>query len=121
VKDVVRSSDPGARRKLPAIEKWPGHGAGTTPSKAASGQAHFGEAGASLSLQKHHHRAEHWVVVSGTAEVTRGSDTFLLTETNPLCRLGVVHRLHNPGKTPLDMIEVQSGQLPGRGRHCPAR
>ena len=66
--------------------------------------------GASLSLQKHHHRAEHWVVVRGTAEVTRGDKVFLLSENqSTFIPLGVVHRLHNPGKTPLEMIEVQSG------------
>ena len=65
---------------------------------------------ASLSLQKHYHRAEHWVVVKGTAEVTRGKDTFLLTENqSTYIPVGEVHRLHNPGKTALEMIEVQSG------------
>ena len=66
--------------------------------------------GASLSLQKHHHRAEHWIVVSGTAEVTRGADTFLLTENqSTYIPIGEVHRLKNPGKANLEMIEVQSG------------
>jgi mannose-1-phosphate guanylyltransferase/mannose-6-phosphate isomerase len=66
--------------------------------------------GASLSLQKHYHRAEHWIVVSGTAEVTRGKETFLLSENqSTYIPIGEVHRLHNPGRTPLDMIEVQSG------------
>jgi mannose-1-phosphate guanylyltransferase/mannose-6-phosphate isomerase len=70
--------------------------------------------GASLSLQMHHHRAEHWVVVKGTAEVTRGSKTFLLTENqSTFIPLGEVHRLHNPGKTALEMIEVQSGSYLG--------
>jgi mannose-1-phosphate guanylyltransferase/mannose-6-phosphate isomerase len=66
--------------------------------------------GASLSLQKHHHRAEHWIVVKGTAEVTRGSDTFLLSENqSTYIPVGEVHRLRNPGKIELEMIEVQSG------------
>jgi mannose-1-phosphate guanylyltransferase/mannose-6-phosphate isomerase len=66
--------------------------------------------GASLSLQKHHHRAEHWIVVMGTAEVTRGTDTFLLSENqSTYIPIGEVHRLKNPGKTYLEMIEVQSG------------
>jgi mannose-1-phosphate guanylyltransferase/mannose-6-phosphate isomerase len=66
--------------------------------------------GASLSLQKHHHRAEHWVVVRGTAEVTRGTEVFLITENqSTFIPLGEIHRLHNPGKTALEMIEVQSG------------
>ena len=66
--------------------------------------------GASLSLQKHHHRAEHWVVVKGTAEVTRGEDVFLLSENqSTYIPIGQVHRLSNPGKVELEMIEVQSG------------
>ena len=70
--------------------------------------------GASLSLQKHHHRAEHWVVVKGTAEVTRGSEIFLLTENqSAYIPLGEVHRLHNPGKTALELIEIQSGSYLG--------
>ncbi|MBC5766939.1 mannose-1-phosphate guanylyltransferase/mannose-6-phosphate isomerase [Ramlibacter albus] len=70
--------------------------------------------GASLSLQKHYHRSEHWVVVRGTAEVTRGKETFLLSENqSTYIPLGEVHRLHNPGKTPLEMIEVQSGSYLG--------
>jgi mannose-1-phosphate guanylyltransferase/mannose-6-phosphate isomerase len=70
--------------------------------------------GASLSLQMHHHRAEHWVVVKGTAEVTRGSETFLLSENqSTFIPLGEIHRLHNPGKTALEMIEVQSGSYLG--------
>ncbi len=66
--------------------------------------------GASLSLQKHHHRAEHWVVVSGTAEITNGSKVLLLTENqSTYIPLGEVHRLANPGTIPLEIIEVQSG------------
>lgn len=70
--------------------------------------------GASLSLQKHHHRAEHWIVVSGTAQVTKGSETFLLTENqSTYIPIGEIHRLENPGKTDLEMIEVQSGSYLG--------
>ncbi|MCK5813881.1 MAG: mannose-1-phosphate guanylyltransferase/mannose-6-phosphate isomerase [Cocleimonas sp.] len=66
--------------------------------------------GAKLSLQKHHHRAEHWVVVKGTAEVTCDDKTFLLTENqSTYIPLGSMHRLANPGKIPLEMVEVQSG------------
>jgi mannose-1-phosphate guanylyltransferase/mannose-6-phosphate isomerase len=66
--------------------------------------------GAQLSLQLHHHRAEHWVVVKGTARVTRGDKTMLLTENqSTYIPLGVNHRLENPGKVPLQIIEVQSG------------
>ncbi|MGV1106877.1 mannose-1-phosphate guanylyltransferase/mannose-6-phosphate isomerase [Xanthomonas translucens] len=70
--------------------------------------------GATLSLQMHHHRAEHWIVVSGTAEVTRGEDVLLLTENqSTYIPLGVTHRLKNPGKLPLELIEVQSGSYLG--------
>jgi len=70
--------------------------------------------GASLSLQKHHHRAEHWIVVQGTAEVTRGTETYLLSENqSTYIPIGEVHRLHNPGKLELEMIEVQSGSYLG--------
>ena len=70
--------------------------------------------GASLSLQKHHHRAEHWIVVKGTAEVTRGSETFLLSENqSTYIPIGEVHRLRNPGRLELEMIEVQSGSYLG--------
>lgn len=70
--------------------------------------------GASLSLQMHHHRAEHWIVVSGTAEVTRGEEVLLLTENqSTYIPLGVTHRLRNPGKLPLELIEVQSGSYLG--------
>ncbi|MGF6771232.1 mannose-1-phosphate guanylyltransferase/mannose-6-phosphate isomerase [Paraburkholderia sp. GAS199] len=66
--------------------------------------------GARLSLQMHHHRAEHWIVVRGTALVTRGDASFLLSENeSTYIPLGVTHRLENPGKTPLEIIEVQSG------------
>jgi len=66
--------------------------------------------GASLSLQMHHHRAEHWIVVSGTAEVTCGDKVILLTENqSTYIPLGEKHRLANPGKVPLEIIEVQSG------------
>jgi mannose-1-phosphate guanylyltransferase/mannose-6-phosphate isomerase len=66
--------------------------------------------GAQLSLQMHHHRAEHWIVVSGTAEVTNGDKTFLLTENeSTYIPIGHSHRLANPGKVPLELIEVQSG------------
>lgn len=70
--------------------------------------------GSSLSLQMHHHRAEHWIVVSGTAEVTNGDKVMLLTENqSTYIPLGQVHRLSNPGKVPLEIIEVQSGSYLG--------
>ena len=67
-----------------------------------------------LSLQMHHHRAEHWIVVSGTAKVTKGSETFLVSENeSTFIPLGTTHRLENPGRVPLEMIEVQSGSYLG--------
>jgi mannose-1-phosphate guanylyltransferase/mannose-6-phosphate isomerase len=69
---------------------------------------------ASLSLQKHNHRAEHWIVVSGTAEITNGTKTFILTENqSTYIPLGEIHRLANPEMTPLEIIEVQSGMYLG--------
>jgi mannose-1-phosphate guanylyltransferase/mannose-6-phosphate isomerase len=70
--------------------------------------------GASLSLQMHHHRAEHWIVVSGTAEVTCDENVFLLTENqSTYIPIASIHRLRNPGKIPLEIIEVQSGSYLG--------
>lgn len=70
--------------------------------------------GGRLSLQLHHHRAEHWVVVRGTAKVTRGEESFLLSENqSTYIPLGVMHRLENPGAIPLELIEVQSGSYLG--------
>jgi mannose-1-phosphate guanylyltransferase / mannose-6-phosphate isomerase len=70
--------------------------------------------GASLSLQMHYHRAEHWVVVRGTARVTRGEETFVLTENeSTYIPPGTRHRLENPGLMPLEIIEVQSGAYLG--------
>jgi mannose-1-phosphate guanylyltransferase/mannose-6-phosphate isomerase len=66
--------------------------------------------GESQSLQMHHHRAEHWIVVSGTARVTNGDQVFLLTENqSTYIPVGAVHRLENPGTIPLEIIEVRSG------------
>ncbi|WP_372628115.1 mannose-1-phosphate guanylyltransferase/mannose-6-phosphate isomerase [Arsukibacterium sp.] len=70
--------------------------------------------GAKLSVQKHHHRAEHWVVVSGTALVRNGDKEFMVTENeSTFIPIGVVHSLENPGKIPLELIEVQSGSYLG--------
>lgn len=70
--------------------------------------------GAKLSVQMHHHRAEHWIIVSGTAKITLGEKTFLLSENQSThIPIGVVHALENPGKLPLEMIEVQSGSYLG--------
>lgn len=70
--------------------------------------------GAALSLQMHHHRAEHWIVVRGTAQVTRGDTSYLVSENeSTFIPLGTRHRLENPGCVPLEMIEVQSGSYLG--------
>jgi mannose-1-phosphate guanylyltransferase/mannose-6-phosphate isomerase len=70
--------------------------------------------GAKLSLQMHHHRAEHWVVVQGTAKIVRGNEEIVLTEDqSTYIPLGTAHRLENPGKIPLHVIEVQSGSYLG--------
>ena len=70
--------------------------------------------GGTLSLQMHHHRAEHWIVVKGTARVTKGDETFLVSENqSTYIPLGVTHRLENPGVVALEMIEVQSGSYLG--------
>ncbi len=85
--------------------------------------------GAQLSLQMHHHRAEHWIVVKGTARVTRGEEAFILSENeSTYIPLGTKHRLENPGTIPLEIIEVQSGGYLGEddivrfediyNRHC---
>ena len=70
--------------------------------------------GAKLSVQMHNHRAEHWVVVSGTAKVTNGEKTFMLSENeSTYIPLGVIHALENPGKVPLEIIEIQTGSYLG--------
>ena len=66
--------------------------------------------GKQLSLQRHHHRAEHWVVVSGTAEVTRDGEVLWYARTNSIyLPLGCMHRLKNPGRIPVEIVEVQTG------------
>jgi mannose-1-phosphate guanylyltransferase len=74
----------------------------------------FVKPGKRLSLQKHHHRAEHWVVVRGTAEVTRDNEVVMLSENESIyLPLGCTHRLANPGKILLELIEVQTGSYLG--------
>lgn len=70
--------------------------------------------GEKLSIQMHHHRSEHWIVVSGTAKIHKGKESFLLTENqSTYIPLGEIHALENPGKLPLELIEVQSGSYLG--------
>jgi mannose-1-phosphate guanylyltransferase len=70
--------------------------------------------GAKLSVQMHYHRAEHWVIVSGTASITNGDKSFILSENqSTYIPAGVVHALENPGKIPLEIIEIQSGTYLG--------
>ena len=72
------------------------------------------KSGAKLSVQMHHHRSEHWIVVSGTAKVTNGTETFLLAENeSTYIPVGTVHALENPGKVDLELIEVQTGSYLG--------
>ena len=72
------------------------------------------KAGRSLSLQMHHHRAEHWIVVSGTARITRNDEVFLLSENqSTYIPIGTRHRIENPGMVPLHNVEVQSGSYLG--------
>ena len=72
------------------------------------------DAGASLSLQKHYHRAEHWVVVEGTAKVeVDGKETLIYENQSTYIPLGAVHRLSNPGRVPLRIVEVSSGSYLG--------
>jgi mannose-1-phosphate guanylyltransferase/mannose-6-phosphate isomerase len=70
--------------------------------------------GGTLSLQLHHQRAEHWVVVAGSARITRGEEVFMLTENqSTYIPVGVKHRIENPGAVPVEIIEVQSGSYLG--------
>ena len=70
--------------------------------------------GAALSLQSHHHRSEHWIVVQGTARITTDNEVRLLTENqSAYIPLGAVHRMENPGKVPMVLIEVQTGSYLG--------
>jgi mannose-1-phosphate guanylyltransferase/mannose-6-phosphate isomerase len=70
--------------------------------------------GGTLSQQMHHHRAEHWIVVKGTARITKGDEVLMLSENqSTYIPLGVTHRLENPGKIDLELIEVQSGSYLG--------
>lgn len=70
--------------------------------------------GAALSLQSHHHHAEHWIVVEGTARITVGDEVRLISENQSVyVPLGAVHRLENPGRMPMVLIEVQTGAYLG--------
>lgn len=85
-----------------------------TPSRHGRVKRITVKPGAALSLQMHHHRAEHWIVVSGTGRITRGDETIILSENqSTYIPLGVKHRLENPGVMPLELIEVQSGSYLG--------
>jgi mannose-1-phosphate guanylyltransferase len=66
-------------------------------------------------MQMHHHRAEHWIILAGTAKVTIGDKTFLLTENqSTFIPIGSLHKLENPGKIPLELLEVRSGSYLGK-------
>ncbi len=118
VKKIVATLEaPGSRREDLAPQGAPPLGLVRQHRRRAalSGQAHPGQARCEpLSLQMHHHRAEHWIVVSGTAEVTNGEQVIMLSENqSTYIPLGQTHRLANPGKVPLEIIEVQSGTYLG--------
>jgi mannose-6-phosphate isomerase-like protein (cupin superfamily) len=110
--DAQKQDDPaGAPPRLPPV--------GLLPERADSGSRYQVKRiclnpGARLSLQKHFHRSEHWVVVHGVAEVTIGEDVRLYHENESVyVPIGAVHRLANPGKIPLELIEVQVGSYLG--------
>ncbi|KPK31557.1 MAG: mannose-1-phosphate guanylyltransferase [Betaproteobacteria bacterium SG8_40] len=117
VKDVVEALK-AAQREEPLVHKrvyrpW-GYYEGIDAGERFQAKRIMVTPGKKLSLQMHHHRAEHWVVVSGTASVTRGDETFMLSANeSTYIPLGVRHRLENIGKTPLYLIEVQSGEYLG--------
>ncbi len=91
-----------------------GYYQGVDVGRPLSSEANRGETEAKLSLQKHFHRAEHWVVVRGTAEVTIDAETHIVHENeSTYIPIGSVHRLANPGKIPLELIEVQVGSYLG--------
>ncbi len=108
-----RSAATRPRRSPPCT----GRGAPIAPCTTATGcrsSTSWCRPGAKLSLQMHHHRAEHWVVVQGTAKIVRGNEEMVLTEDqSTYIPLGTAHRLENPGKIPLHVIEVQSGSYLG--------
>ena len=108
-----RARDQRRRRGRARRRGCSGPGAGTRPSTSAPRfrvKRIVVLPGKQLSLQKHHHRAEHWVVVSGTAEVTRDGEVLLVRENESVyLPLGCVHRLGNPGRIPVEIVEVQTG------------
>jgi mannose-1-phosphate guanylyltransferase/mannose-6-phosphate isomerase len=117
VKDVVEALK-AAQRHEPLVHKrvyrpW-GYYEGIDVGERFQAKRIMVAPGKKLSLQMHHHRAEHWVVVSGTANVTKGDETYMLSANeSTYIPLGVRHRLENIGKTPLYLIEVQSGEYLG--------
>lgn len=117
VKEVVetldRSGRPEAEHHSKVFRPW-GHYQGIAEGDRFQVKQITVKPGEKISLQKHHHRAEHWVVVAGTALVTQGEDEILLTENqSTYIPIGVTHRLENPGEIDLKLIEVQSGAYLG--------
>jgi len=116
VQDVKRLTDtltlegrPEAQTHCKVFRPW-GHYEGVDHGTRYQVKRIVVSPGQTLSLQRHYHRAEHWVVVRGTALVTRDKEEFLLTEDQSVyIPLGIVHRLHNPGKVNLELIEIQTG------------
>jgi len=110
----VKKQDRGEHRFHKKVHRPWGTYEGITSSNRFQVKRIMVKPGSKLSLQKHHHRAEHWVVVQGTALITRGDEQLLLTEDqSTYIPLGTVHRLENPGVIPLEIIEVQTGSYLG--------
>ena len=99
---------------LPTVHRPWGTYSRCTTATACRSSTSWSSPARKLSLQMHHHRAEHWVVVQGTARIVRGNEEMMLTEDqSTYIPLGTAHRLENPGKIPLHVIEVQSGSYLG--------
>jgi mannose-6-phosphate isomerase-like protein (cupin superfamily) len=117
VRERSSSSAPGAAASIAPTAPCTARGATTrtwTRASAFRVKRICVAPGEKLSLQLHHHRAEHWVVVRGTARVTKGDEVKLLSENQSIfINVGEVHRLENPGKIPLQIIEVQTGAYLG--------
>ena len=114
VVQALKAGQGGAGRGLSALSPAMGLVRNALPRQPLPGEADHGQPGGILSLQSHMHRSEHWVVVAGTARVTIGEDVRLLTENQSVyIPLGSIHRMENPGKVPMYLIEVQTGTYLG--------
>ena len=113
VEQLERSGNPEATSHRKVVRPW-GYYDSVERGPRFQVKRLFVNPQSAISLQLHHHRAEHWVVVRGSAEVTLGTRTFMLAENQSVdIPAGTLHRLHNPGMTPIELIEVQSGDYLG--------